>query len=178
MKKPSFAMISFLALATLAVGLSAVALLLSYTTVSNNTVEVVISKKEASSSKTASSAGKDSNIDTTNWATYSDDTHGVSFKHPDSWKVKTYDKDGLYIIVMEPEKGKDHVRVYVTSDNFFAVDGLQLTPTKINKLAAVTANDVLVGIRKNQSFFTFDLGADMQLKPEFWGMLNTVVFNN
>ncbi len=118
------------------------------------------------------------NLDTSTWKDYIDRTYFLSFKYPPTWQVETFpQRAGFYIIVLKPDQSSDHVRIYISPSNYFALTGL---PTKKDTVAGATAlnvNDMLVGVKYAAQFYTFDMGTDTQLQPQFQRILATVAFS-
>ncbi len=118
-------------------------------------------------------------VDTTDWQEYSDPTYNIRFKYPPAWKVATKQDDSqkAYLIVLTPPQKKQPITVYVTGNDYFAMDGIPTKNVTINGMSAVTANDILVGVKHNANYYTFDIGENLNLKTEFQGVVHTVAFN-
>jgi hypothetical protein len=116
-------------------------------------------------------------VSTASWKQYNDSGHAVSFKYPENWQIQTYDRTDFDIIVLTPDSGKDHIRIYVSDSEYVGIAGLQTTPITVGGQKGVNANNMVVGVKQGNNFFTFDAGQDQQLLPEFKGILDTVAFN-
>jgi hypothetical protein len=64
-------------------------------------------------------------LDVSTWKSYTDKNYFLSFKYPSTWQVKTYqNRNGFDIIVLEPNNARDNIRIYVSPENYFALQGL------------------------------------------------------
>ncbi len=115
-------------------------------------------------------------ISTENWKEYNDPELFVSFKYPDNWQVRTYARENFDIIVLTPNKAKDKVRIYVSNKEYVGLAGVKTTPTVVGGLRGVSASDMVFGVRQGANYFTFDVGQDPQLMPEFNEIIKTVAF--
>lgn len=133
------------------------------------------------------SDSKDNNItknsdlaptDVKNWQEYSDQNSSLSFKYPSSWEVKTHKSTNpdLDIIVIDPGNEQDHLRIYITADNYFAADGLTKQKTQVAGQEAWTVEDLLFGVKTGSEYYTFDLGSSLKLKPTLKAIISTVAF--
>ena len=118
-------------------------------------------------------------VNTSTWKLHEDTNYDITFRVPESWNVKTttYSQGAqrLYIIVIKPENSTDNIRIYI-SDSSFAMKGLRTTKTTVDGLPALSADGQLVEVKKQQNFFTFDLGANLDRKLEFEKILESVRF--
>jgi hypothetical protein len=113
------------------------------------------------------------------WNDYTDDKYDISFKLPNTWMVSTYDTDysNFHIIILDPGNNQDHIRIYVAKKGYFAADGLTKEKTKVAGIDAWSVQDILFGVKNKSAYFTFDLGSNLKLKPEFQNIISSVAFN-
>ncbi len=118
-------------------------------------------------------------IDLSTWKLHEDTNYDLTFKIPQTWSAKTttYSQGAqrLYIIVIKPENSTDNMRIYI-SDSSFAMKGLRTTKTTVDGLPALSADGQLVEVKKQQNFFTFDIGGNLDRKLEFEKILESVRF--
>jgi hypothetical protein len=118
------------------------------------------------------------NLDTSTWKNYVDRTYFLSFKYPPTWEVETFpDRAGYYIIVLKPDTASDHVRIYVSPSTYFALTGLPAKKDTLAGAAALNVNDMLVGVKYAAQYYTFDMGMDTRVQPQFQKILTTVAFS-
>lgn len=115
-------------------------------------------------------------VDTKDWSIYSDKKYPVSFKYPKEWQVSAGDDKsmGVYKISLKPNKTGDPLAVYITKDNYFAIEGLPLEQVKFNNFEGVNSNDYIIGLKKDTTYYTFDIGQNVKLQNVFFGILNSV----
>jgi len=116
-------------------------------------------------------------VSTDNWEEYSDPAYAMSFKYPENWQIKIYNKDDFDIIVLTPDQGQDKIRIYVSPSEYIGLVGLKTSSITVGGQTGVSANNMVVGVKRGRDFFTFDAGQDQKLLPEFNGILTTVAFN-
>ncbi len=116
-------------------------------------------------------------VDTENWKEYSDKKYNFSFKINPDWKVSAkQQKNGEYLLEIDPGAKYYNIKIYVSKNGFFALDGLPTEETKIANLPALAINDMLYGLKKDDLYLTFDLGSSLSLRPQFKAMVNTIAF--
>ncbi len=113
---------------------------------------------------------------TDDWQVFNDDSHLISFKYPQDWAIKTYDQTNFDVISIKPSEGQDNIRIYITTDDFVGLAGLQTSTTTVGGVQGINANDMVVGVKTGKTFFTFDAGEDQSLIPEFRSILQSVAF--
>lgn len=117
-------------------------------------------------------------IDTSNWKSYVDREHFLSFKYPTNWQLQTYDQQaGYYIIVLRPNTNDDHIRFYVSPDSYFGLTGLPSQKDTLAGVSAVNVNNMLYGVHYAAQYYTFDAGHNSRLLPQFHAILGTVAFS-
>lgn len=124
-------------------------------------------------------SAQDRSVDTSSWITYSAaPAYPISFKVPSDWtsKMTTAQNDTLHIIVLHPPTSSDNIRVYISQKSYFAMDGITTTPKQFNGNAAISRDDILVGMKYAKNYYTFDIGQALELRPEFSALLGTVTF--
>ncbi len=174
--RPTF---TFLVLIAVAAAATYGALLLTTQLSGVNTdVALVTPPPPPKSSEVQTSTPTAVNLDTSTWKDYIDRTYFLSFKYPPTWQVETFpQRAGYYIIVLKPDKALDHVRIYVSPTNYFALTGLPTKKTTLAGAAGVSVNDMLIGVKYAAQYYTFDMGTDTKLQPQFQKILATVAFS-
>ncbi|MBI3231665.1 MAG: hypothetical protein HYZ51_01125 [Candidatus Doudnabacteria bacterium] len=124
-----------------------------------------------------SAAEPETIIDTADWPKYTNKKYGLTFKHDAKWKVRSIkSKDGFYIIEVDPGARYDNFRVYISKDDYFALSGVPAEKTKIAGKEAWDLEGQVLGIKDDHTYFTFDMGSSLSLKPYFQAMLKTISF--
>jgi hypothetical protein len=120
---------------------------------------------------------KGADLSVADWKEFNDSESRLSFKHPSDWQVQRFDnRAGMDIITIKPATSPDKIRIYISPDNYFALDGLPARSGTVAGARAVNVNDVVVGVRSGGLYYTFDIGTDIKLQPEFKTLLETVAF--
>ncbi|MBL8030595.1 MAG: hypothetical protein JNN11_05100 [Candidatus Doudnabacteria bacterium] len=113
--------------------------------------------------------------DTSSWQTHDLGTFGLNFKIPSSWKVKPAKKSGQYQIVeIDPGKKFYNIKIYVSENNYYVMEGLPAVTTTIGGVPALNVSNLLYGLNTNNTYFTFDLGPSLSLMPEFNAMIASI----
>ena len=116
-------------------------------------------------------------IDTSNWKTYKNKKYGLEFKYKPDWKVGAIkNKEGYYVIQIDPGVKYSNIQVYISKNDYYALTGLPAQKTQIAGKEALSLDGMVLGIKDNANYFTFDLGVSLTLKPLFEAMTNTVKF--
>lgn len=116
-------------------------------------------------------------IDTSFWEEYYDVSYGLKFKYDPEWKVRSIkNKDGYYVIEIDPGARYDNFRVYISKDDYFALSGVPTSKTQVGGKEALNLDGQVLGVKDNATYFTFDMGASLSLKPFFQAMVKTVEF--
>jgi len=117
--------------------------------------------------------------DTTGWPTYTDKESGLSFQYKPGWKVLApIKKAGFRIIQIDPGKKYYNIKIYISPEQFYIMDGLPATGETIGGAPALNVNNALYGIRANNLYYTFDVGLSMSLLPDFNGLVHSATFGN
>ncbi len=116
-------------------------------------------------------------IDTSDWKSYTNQDYGFEFKYKPDWKIGTIkNKEGYYVIQIDPGVRYSNIHVYISKDDFYAMNGLPAQKTEIAGKEALNLDGMVLGIKDNANYFTFDLGVSLTLKPLFEAMTNTIKF--
>ena len=117
-------------------------------------------------------------VDTSTWETYTNAEHGLSFKHDPDWNIRSVAKnqDGYYEIIIDPGLKYDNFRVYISPDDYYAMSGVPTTRNQIGGAEAINLDGAVLGVKHNSTYYTFDLGASLSLKPYFTALIDTVEF--
>lgn len=173
--RPTF---TFLVLVAVAAAVSYGALLLTTQMSDINTEVALIQPVPQKTEHATNTAQASANLDTTTWKDYIDRTYFLSFKYPPTWQIETFPQQaGYYIIVLKPDKAADHIRIYVSPDHYFALTGLPSKKDTVAGAAALNVNDMIVGVKYAAQYYTFDLGMDSKLQPQFQKIIATVAFS-
>lgn len=68
-------------------------------TANDNANVEVVTNTNATVSNENTNAEQGSEVDTTNWLTYTNDEYGFSFRYPKEWEIKDYSKTSVFINV-------------------------------------------------------------------------------
>jgi hypothetical protein len=118
-------------------------------------------------------------IDTSNWKTYTEAEHGLSFKYDPAWTVlpgKT-DKDGYFVLQIDPGLKFYNIKIYISKTSFFAMDGLPAVTQIIANETAINVSNLLYGIHRGAYYYTFDNGLSTNMIDGFNALVRTVKFN-
>lgn len=116
-------------------------------------------------------------VDTSNWREYSNEKYGLKFKYNPEWQIRSINnRDGFYVIEIDPGLRYDNFRVFISQDDYFALSGVPAQKTLIAGRQALNLDGEVLGIKDNATYFTFDMGASLSLKPYFQAMVETVEF--
>ena len=116
-------------------------------------------------------------VDTSGWKVYKDNKFGLSFKYDPAWKIRSIaNKDGYYVIEVDPGPRFDNFRIYISADDYFALSGVPTEQSEVGGKSAVSLEGSVLGVKDNATYFTFDLGSSLSLKPYFQALLSTVKF--
>lgn len=116
-------------------------------------------------------------IDTSTWSDYTNTDFGLNFKYKPDWKIlKPVTKNGFTVIQLDPGSKYFNIKIYVSENSFYIMDGLPTQEETINGFKALNVNNALYGLNVNNLFFTFDVGLSMSLVPEFNALVRSVKF--
>ena len=116
-------------------------------------------------------------LDTTEWKTYQDKNYPIAFLHPENWIVKSStNKQNFYDIVLNPGAKFQNIHIYVSTEGYYALDGLKQTPHQIGDRQGFIATDNLAGIKVGEYYYTFDGTMNNTQLNEFSTLLSTVTF--
>jgi|GEM_PF-1686484 len=116
-------------------------------------------------------------IDISSWSEYTNKDYGFSFKYKPEWKIAAGKKVGEFsVIEVDPGAKYYNFKIYISTQEFYIMNGLPLKHEIIGGVTADNASDLLFGIKKEPYFLTFDLGYSLSLKPEFNAMVKSVSF--
>lgn len=116
-------------------------------------------------------------VDTSNWREYTNEKYGLTFKYNPEWQIRSINnRDGFYVIEIDPGLRYDNFRVFISQDDYFALSGVPVQKTRVAGREALNLDGEVLGIKDNATYFTFDMGASLSLKPYFQAMVETVEF--
>lgn len=183
MKPTSIQSKSFIFLTSLAI--VGTALVVFYTTrhgenrVQKNDVEITAYKPTDKSTPVSQKPAVV--VNTSNWKEYTDKQYGFSFRYNPEWKIKSpsTNKDGYYVLEIDPGTRYDNMKIYVSPTNYYVMDGLPTEPTVLgtSTVSAISVHDLLFGIKRSRNYYTFDLGASLSLQPYFKAMVDSAKFS-
>src|SRR3989344_170543 len=113
-------------------------------------------------------------VDTSDWLQYSNLKYGLNFKYSPQWRIRSVEnKDGYYVIEIDPGARYDNFRIYISQDDYFALSGVPTTQTEVGGKKAISLEGAILGIKDNATYYTFDMGASLSLKPYFKALIDT-----
>ena len=116
-------------------------------------------------------------IDVSNWNTYTNAQYSLTFKYKPGWSVKPAgSQNGFYIVDVKPGSGYYNIRIYISKDGYYAIDGLPYTQTQINGYNALDVSHLLYGFKSGQYYYTFDNGLSTKLIDDFNALVHSVKF--
>ena len=117
-------------------------------------------------------------IDTKNWVSYTDPTTKLVFRHPSEWEVssKTSGSEQLISLVSNEGDATGKISIYISTGGYLGFEGLPQTSTTLAGFEAVKINDALMGLKKQNYYYTFDAGLDPKAVPTFQELIKTVRF--
>jgi hypothetical protein len=116
-------------------------------------------------------------VDTTAWKTYSSESFGFSFKYKPDWKVlPAKEKNGYTIIEVDPGAKFYNIKIYISKDDYYVMGGLPYKNETIGGQPSMNVNDLLFGVKYNNTYYTFDIGLSTSLKPNFDALVRSVTF--
>lgn len=114
-------------------------------------------------------------VSTEGWKEYTDSKYHFSFRYNPAWKISSSTlKNGWYTLVLDPGPKYDNIRIYVSDQGFFAMDSLPVKEETFGSNKVINALDLVYGIKANDEYLTFDLGASLSLQPQLRALVNTV----
>lgn len=132
-------------------------------------------------SKNTNSEADFTPLNTEDWKKFEDSRVKLSFKYPENWKIKMFQENrnnGMYVIALNPPSNPSTIRIFVSPENFYAMDGLPTKNTTISGKTALTVEDKLIGIKNESTYYTFDLGNNLKLQSEFKTLVRQAAFLN
>lgn len=136
--------------------LAFVVLLTAYTAVILSNIQVRTTPK---ASDEANLIVRNNKLDTSDWQEYLDTSYPLRIYYPETW---TYSADitslaGFYTVNLYPEDSKTPVRIYISDQDFVAVDNLKGNQQTIAKNLTVTKyDDLIYTIKVGDYYYTFD----------------------
>ncbi len=116
-------------------------------------------------------------VDTSNWKTYSDPKYPLSFNYDPAWTVKPGKiQDGFYVLEIDPGAKYYNMKVYVSTSQFYNIDGLPFVKTDINGAQAYNVSNLLYGIKMGPNYYTFENGLSTNMIDNFNALVRTVTF--
>ncbi|QQS23258.1 hypothetical protein IPM19_01685 [bacterium] len=128
----------------------------------------------------ASQSDKGEKIDSTNWQVYTDNAYPLRISYPETW---FYSADRttipeVYTINLAPEKDAPPIRIYISKENFVAVDNLKGSPVRIAMgQIATNYDDLVYAIKVGDNYYTFDGTMNEQYKAELAEIVRTARFD-
>lgn len=115
--------------------------------------------------------------DISGWKTYNNPKFNLSFKYNPAWKVNEPIKKGDYdILVINPGKKNYNIKIYISKIDYFSLTSVPTTKEKIAGVEAFNSKGLLYGLANNNTYYTFDIGYSLKLKPDFMAMVHSVKF--
>lgn len=102
-----------------------------------------------------------SSASASDWQLYKDPSSPLSFKLKESWTVKRYMdtlESGLYEIEIQRRGSTEGIKIFISRQGYYGIDNLPLNDTTIGGLPAVSVENQIYGIQKDENYYTIDLG--------------------
>lgn len=116
-------------------------------------------------------------VDTTAWKDYSNSDFGFGFKYKPEWKILPPKQKGEFnVIEIDPGKKFYNIKIYVSKQGYYVMDGLPTKNETINGIETLNVNDLLYGMKNGDYYYTFDIGLSLSLKKDFDALVRTVYF--
>jgi hypothetical protein len=116
-------------------------------------------------------------IDTADWKTYTNTEYKFEFKYKPEWKIKSINnQNGYYVVEIDPGAKYSNIHIYISQDDYYALSDLPAEKTQVAGKEALSLDGMVLGVKDNANYFTFDLGVSLTLKPLFEAMVNSVKF--
>jgi hypothetical protein len=155
---------SFIGLASVAVILSALTLLLN---------EVSIQKPRPLASDASELSGDRSILQEPGTITFDEPLFGIRFQYPDSWAQEVAKENGFNTINLFPPQSQTPISIHVGSA-YYGLSTLRSSTVTINGYTGISAGEGLVGLTHNNKFYTFDIGTHTAYLAEFNDLLKTI----
>lgn len=126
---------------------------------------------------TLSDPGAD--LDTSQWQNYSDNAYPLRISYPETWG---YSADrttipGVYTINLAPTQDAPPIRIYISQENFIAVDHLSGIPIRITGgHIATNYEDLVYAVKVGDNYYTFDGTMNESYKAELAEIVRTARF--
>ncbi len=116
--------------------------------------------------------------DTTGWKTYTSRNYPFTFKYPSTWTaVPTPTSDEYDTITITPSgTGASPMHVYLSKTGYLGMDNLQSQPITVSGQAGINVQDLLVGVKYENVYYTFDIGSAINNQAEFNAIVQSVVY--
>ncbi len=102
-----------------------------------------------------------------NWIEYDSNQYTLTFKHPRTWLVTFKELDEDYDLVeIQPANGPT-MKIYISTANYFALDGLQRTTTTVGNRTGFTIDNIIYGVKVGTNFFTLDNAENNSYNQQF-----------
>lgn len=117
--------------------------------------------------------------DVATWQSYTNTKYGLSFSYPGVWQPKVYSLDKDYdVIELSSSTNQNPVKIYISAKDYFGMAGLATKKTTVGGKPAVNFKDMLVGVKVDKLYFTFDIGnGSPNLVAVFKKVLASVTFS-
>lgn len=116
-------------------------------------------------------------VDTSSWISYTDEQTKLTFRHPTNWTVVSGKAgDGTLLTITSPKEAEGKISIYQSVEGFLGFEGLPEDKTKIANLDAVAIGSSLAGVKKDNTYFTFDAGLNQAAVPTFQEVLKSISF--
>lgn len=146
-------------------------------TIRDRSEEQIIAYKNSLNRPIQNMGEEDQKINTTNWKTYSDQKYKFSFKYNPEWKIKPWVKQEDYnVLEIDPGTKFYNIKIFVSLKDFYVMGGLPTKEVLVGGEKALNVSDLLYGVKKDNYYYTFDIGLSLSLKPQFDALINSIKF--
>lgn len=106
-------------------------------------------------------------LSTDSWKTYTDPAFPITLKYPEDWKLTTKQVNGFYNIAFDIPKVKEKMNIYINPKGYYGLAGLPMQLYNINDYYGTFINDLLIGLKSGDYYYTFDGSFTPSQQAEF-----------
>ena len=109
---------------------------------------------------------------------YQSSNNGFSFNYPKDWRISdTTLPDQTPVLALLTPDSSDPILLTVTKDDFYATDGLPVSPAEVKGLQAIKIDDQIIGVRSKNLYLTFDLSSNLTKTKDLNDLIKSLKFD-